>query len=510
MRSILALLMVLILAELASSQSRFELTAPTVNRKSQATLSARELRIVDQEGRETRYARTPALDSADGRFFAYQDGAAGQVIRWPVANSGSMQIGTSVGGVVEYRTSQMQIVALDAPGNNRNPINGNARPNQPPPLPGPAGAPVLPPNVNNDRMDPNQPGGARNDLNFFADILRDQQPQPQIMRLAIRDDRGRDWFLGKSNNNRLAMHGAANPAVADWHIVPAGRGYVRVGQRVGGSWLALAATPNRGLTFEPIGQQAAQLWRVMQSGIGGGYWLESAILPGYALTGAVSGAVNLLPVNGGFGQVWVPQPVIVTPEYEPLWRTVSHEVRANPPLPPAQIELVNSHTAALRILIGDRRVARPREVRIEPNSRVVVPFDRDAGATVVETYELRTASGLWDRQQFVTQIPPTPIYDLSVYEEFLQSIAIDRTGTSPNPIEDVNYQPKSIGWLPLPPGNALPSRGQIDAFEDAKAANNPGAVRRFDPRSLEKNGGAQPDPLKAILEGVTPPPRQKF
>lgn len=499
MRSILTVVIMLMLSHLADAQTRFELTAPALNRKSQATLSERELQVVDQEGRTTRYARNAALDSADGRFLAYQTEPGGQVIRWPSANSGSMQIGSSNGGPYEFRTSQMQIVALDAPGAPRNP-----RPNQPPPPPGPPvpNASVLPPGA--------APGiGAGNDAQFFADILRDKQPQPQMMRLAIRDDRGRDWFLGKSNNNRLAMHGAANPTVADWHIVPAGRGYVRVSQRIGPDWLALAATPARSLMIEPIGQQPAQLWRVMQSGYNGGYWLESAILPGYALTGAVSGAVSLLPVNGGFGQVWLPQPVVITQNYEPMWRTVNHEVRANPPLPPAQIELVNSHTAALRILITDRRAARPREVRIAPNSRALASFDRDAGATVVETYELRSPTGVWDRQQFVTQIPPTPLYDLSVYEEFLQSIAIDRTGTSPNPIEDVNYQPRSIGWLPLPPGNALPARGQIDAYEDAKAANNPGAVRRMDPRNLEKPNSAA-DPLKSILDSVTPPARQKF
>lgn len=507
MRSTLALVSIGMVAgwlftEPAYSQSRFELTAPTLNRTSRATLSSRELQVIDQEGRETRYLRTPGLDSEDGRYLAYQERAGGQVIRWPADNSGSMQIGTSNGGAYNFRTSQMQIVALD----RANDPNAMRNPNRtPPPRPVPPGAndPVLPPGGD-------QAGAAvAGDRQFFTDILRDKQPQPQVMRLAIRDDRGRDWYLGKSNNNRLAMHGAANPAVADWHIVPAGRGYVRVGQRIGNDWLTLAATPNRNLMIEPLGQQAAQLWRVMQTGLGGGYWLESAILPGYALTGAVSGAVSLLPVNGGFGQVWMPQPVVIEPGFEPLWRTVNHEVRANPQLPPAQIELINSHSGALRILIADSRSGKIREVRIEPNTRVMAGFDRDAGATVVETYEIRSLSGLWDRQQFVTQIPPMSIYDLSVYEEFLQSIAIDRTGTSPNPIEDVNYQPKSVGWLPLPPGNALPARGQIDAYQDAKSANNPGAVRRFDPRSLEKPS-TQPDPLKTILDGVNQPPRQKF
>ncbi|MCC6507750.1 MAG: hypothetical protein IT423_01480, partial [Pirellulaceae bacterium] len=63
--------------------------------------------------------------------------------------------------------------------------------------------------------------------------------------------------------------------------------------------------------------------------------------------------------------------------------------------------------------------------------------------------------------------------------------------------------------LPLPPGAALPDRGQIDAYQDAKAANNPGAVRRFDRRDLEKPN-SQPDPLKSILDDVAPKARQKF
>jgi len=160
-----------------------------------------------------------------------------------------------------------------------------------------------------------------------------------------------------------------------------------------------------------------------------------------------------------------------------------------------------------------------QRIRLEPAGQVTVPFDRDAGATLVETYEIRGPSGVWDRQQYVTEIPPAAIYDLSVYEEILQSIAIDRTGTSPNPVEDVNYQPKSVGWLPLPAGTGLPDTGQIDVFAEAQAAKNPGAVRRMNPQSLEKpSRGA--DPLESILERAKETPgknspgsggqRQKF
>ncbi len=167
MRSTLALVTVLVLAEIACSQTRFELTAPSLNRTSQATLSPRELRVVDQEGRETHYLRAPALDSSDGRYLAYQDGPGGQVIRWPAANSGSMQIGTNNGGSYEFRTSQMKIVPLDGRGGPRDP--NNLRPNQPPPPLPPGSAPILPPS------DPNV--GAAGDLAFFGEVLSHKQPQ---------------------------------------------------------------------------------------------------------------------------------------------------------------------------------------------------------------------------------------------------------------------------------------------------------------------------------------------
>ncbi len=88
----------------------------------------------------------------------------------------------------------------------------------------------------------------------------------------------------------------------------------------------------------------------------------------------------------------------------------------------------------------------------------MIDVERDNGATKVETFEVRDVNGFWNRREFRTDIPPATLYDLSVYEEFLQSIAIDRTGTSPDPIEDVNYQPRSIGLFLLPPGSQFGSQ----------------------------------------------------
>jgi hypothetical protein len=142
-------------------------------------------------------------------------------------------------------------------------------------------------------------------------------------------------------------------------------------------------------------------------------------------------------------------------------------------------------------------------VRIEPGAQVTYAFDRDAGAALVEVYETRSPGGVWNREQLVTQIPPATIYDVSVYEEFVQSIAIDRTGTSPNPIEDISVLPKSVGMVLLPPGAALPARGRFDAYAEAARAHNPGAVRRWDPKTFDRSSAA-PDPIQAALQSVAP------
>jgi hypothetical protein len=154
------------------------------------------------------------------------------------------------------------------------------------------------------------------------------------------------------------------------------------------------------------------------------------------------------------------------------------------------------------VLLADHRAGGAvTTYRIPAGSSETVKLDRDAGAVVEETYEILLNTGEWNRQVFRTPIPPAVLYDVSIYEEFLQSIAIDRTGKSPNTIEDINYQPKSIGWYLIPPGDAIPEQYTMDVFDLAKTAGNPGAVRRIDPKQLDKPVKAE-DPLKAILREI--------
>ncbi|MGN6545482.1 MAG: hypothetical protein ACTHK7_10580, partial [Aureliella sp.] len=110
----------------AQAQTRYELTAPELNRTSQAILTESELRIVDQTGRQTVYLRDPTVDSNDGRFLAYRDNASGQIIRWPVTGSGRMEIATATGGPLEFRPSRMQVRRLD--GQPGQPILGGTAP----------------------------------------------------------------------------------------------------------------------------------------------------------------------------------------------------------------------------------------------------------------------------------------------------------------------------------------------------------------------------------------------
>lgn len=210
--------------------------------------------------------------------------------------------------------------------------------------------------------------------------------------------------------------------------------------------------------------------------------------------------VGLQPLVGLPTQMWTifAPPAAEMALLQPFWRSVQSEIRPNPRIRPAEVEMMNTHQNPLTILVADQRQNPAVQIlRIEANNSARITVERDTGATLVETVEVLSPLGDWSRQDFVTQIPPSRSIDLSVYEEFLQSIAIDRTGKSPNRIEDINYAPRSVGLVLLSAGSELPERSSIDIYSLAVAANNPGAVRRLNPEPKEKKGL---DPIESILE----------
>lgn len=472
-------------AAIVSAQESFELSAPQLGAASNAVLTADELRVTAADGTVTQYLRDPQFDSADGEWLGYFSRSANQVLRWPASSTGNMQIGQVQGGRLQYRYSQMTIRRLGPPRT--------------------AARPVLPPVAT---------GGEWTESDFFGQLLGTAGGVPptdaQTLRLAAYDSQGSPWLVSRSPDFQLEAARAGSDGV-EWSLVPVGIQSVRIQAYHQGRVVCISASAADQVSLLPLAQDPRQLWRVSGGGLANrGVVLESALYPGQCLTHAGLGRLTLQPLNLAATQLWmafVPPPAVT---FQPFFRPIRRDVRPNPALPPAELALLNTHRSPLLVLIGNLRDGgRVEQLRIEPHSSQTISLERDAGATIVETFEVLSRFGVWEQQQLVTSVPPARWYDLSVYEEHLQSIAIDRTGKSPNVIEDVNYVPKSVGLLTLPAGADLPVAGQLNVYEKARAANNPGAVRR-----LQVPADEQPrkdDPLETILKELKPnPPRRSF
>jgi hypothetical protein len=182
-----------------------------------------------------------------------------------------------------------------------------------------------------------------------------------------------------------------------------------------------------------------------------------------------------------------------------LPRLISSKVVPNPPLAPVTLELSNSHSEELWVLVTDLRdVTRVQRLKIPAGESASVELERDAGSRLVEIWDI-PATG--EQEQRESEVPAQQLYDISVYELFVQSIAIDRTGKSAKRIEDVNRSPKSVGLINVPPGDRMKG-GKTDIYPVAKRQGNSGAVRRIDPKDW--SGSLSGDDA---LEGLLKPGR---
>lgn len=325
--------------------------------------------------------------------------------------------------------------------------------------------------------------------------------QPSAGRLATDDSIRAGLVLQAAGRGAARMDVPAARASQYWAVLPVEFGIVRL-QRVsrGALWSLAATGPAGAAVLAPTAHDADQLWRIVS--YGDTARLDSVAYPGRSLAGSADGLVTIERTSGAAAQRWFidfdpPPPTIVLPAI----RLTRHEVLANPKLPPALVTLANSHDSDLLLVIGDLRPGEAsRQVSVPAGGAVQARLARDAGAIIRETYEVHSPSGRITREEYTTRIPPTTLYDISVYEQFLQSIAIDRTGKSPHPIEDINYQPKSVGIFPIPAGEQLPERARIDVWQRAKAANNPGGVR---PLQRDEPAEERLGPLERALEEVT-------
>jgi hypothetical protein len=208
--------------------------------------------------------------------------------------------------------------------------------------------------------------------------------------------------------------------------------------------------------------------------------------------------------SDGFGdRGYLPFP---PPVYRPPQSVIiDRKVIAAPALPPAHVRLVHRRNETLNVEVLDRKLKRPVfQGQIPPGQSVDLTLPRDAGGHVVETYQAVNAWGD-SVQRTVTRALPTSIrYEVIVHEWQIQSIAIDRTGKSPSPIEDVNYQGRGLGRFTLPAGDQLID-GQIDVYRAAVGANNAGLVAPI--ATPTQDDGPTRDPLREVLEQVNRRPR---
>lgn len=285
--------------------------------------------------------------------------------------------------------------------------------------------------------------------------------------------------LHATTAGEVRMEIPAQAAGQFWTLLPVEGNVVRLQLVRRGRLWSLSATDVTGpMTVAPTRQETRQLWRAVSDG-GGGIRLDSLAYPGRSLAGAADGWVRLERSSRSDAQYWLvqyqPPPADLS---IPVVRLRRPEYRMQEPLPPAQVRLRNSHRNELLVVLGDLRTGQvARQLRIPAGGISMIDIPRDPGGVLIERYEILTPNGYVAIDEIQTLLPPASWFDLSVYEIFLQSIAIDRTGKSPQAIEDVNYQPRSIGFFVLPPGNRLADDVVLDPYQTAMAQQNPGGVR---------------------------------
>jgi hypothetical protein len=144
----------------------------------------------------------------------------------------------------------------------------------------------------------------------------------------------------------------------------------------------------------------------------------------------------------------------------------------NPPLPDALVKVSNSHREQLIVSFVDLTdpTKKPKEILIKPEQSQTFQLKRDSGAKLERTYEVVTLARTVAQQVVVYDIPPQPIYDVLVWE-------YKQTYTVIGQPELNQMGRRSLAVLHLPPGDRMPA--EIDAYEDAIDAGNPGEVAAY-------------------------------
>jgi hypothetical protein len=443
-----------VLVATVCAQRRYELVVEGTDVVSQAERTPQRLVIIDSRGNVTEYTRDRRFDSEDRGFIAYLSADALQILRWPASDRGNMQIAQLVDGrPTAFRQSRMTIRSLE-------------------------------------------PGGATGGIGVPGAANIEFRAPFRLLSAAHADH-----ALSAAAGGRVTIELVADDDGQAWLLTPLDNGYYRIHSGLHGRRWSLGGRPDGLLRLERTARDVSQLWQMMPIHDRPGHHAFACAGSGWAaqvLTADASGVLSLQPFVHSSLQMWALRPWgdVLPPAFSD-YRFVSRELRPNPPLEPALVEFLNSHSKELWVLVADRRhPTASMRLRIPAGEGETISLARDAGGTLVEVYEYGVP-GLTQRDEFVTPLPPAVRYDVSVYELAVQSISIDRTVPG-GKLENVNYSPKSVGWFELAPGPELES-GSFDVFQTATRQKNAGAVRRIDPSDWEPH--ARPaDPVESLLD----------
>jgi len=541
----------------ALGEERFELAVTGSTLRSTAVLSNASLQIIHQ-GKTSTYARDKAYDVPG--YIGYSSRSLRQAVRWPVSGTGAFQIGAITRGGTEFRSSTMRISSLPGRGPALPPAGAGLR--------GDANFageidPAASYRLSNAALGGDHACAADKRGSISMAEASDAKSQAwRFVPVAGNAYRLINLELGEGvaltvEPRSLALSMQRSDAKSNyqvWKVAQSGKeGRFRITNVALGEAWAIDAKGGK-LLVDRLRKGQSQLWiltRLSAPGSGltgkwvvyntadgrprgaeisldrqGGFTLTSADRP--EITGRAVVARDQLTLHyqdgrrhsfryvygGGridfldaFGRpeafYWRrPGPPLLGQPLRP--RLVGRKIAPGRPLEPVRVEFANSHEEELWLLVTDfRDPAHPRRLKIPPDSAAAVKLDRDPGIKIVEVWEIPTPRGVVVEER-VVELPSRRLYDVCVYELFIQSIAIDRTPRGQGKIEEVNYSPKSVGAFPLPAGEQLQG-GTIDAYAAAKAQRNPGGVRRIDPKAWQPTQDGKQDPIKRILENAQKP-----
>lgn len=225
-----------------------------------------------------------------------------------------------------------------------------------------------------------------------------------------------------------------------------------------------------------------------------GGWVNHLMGPGFSIGAPIAFA----PAVGTFftidplgrlvcanwsGSAWSTGYALPALDYTP--KLVSRNFVPNPPLPPAQVTLINSGSDPLIVQIVDLYDPRqPPEEKIPAGSDSQITLARESGGTLEETFLVPGPGGLLLEQTESHPIPPEQRFTLTIWsdkETYKVLPFKDAKKGAPRTVTEgfSRRSQVSLGVLPIAPGQLLRNGEQFDLVQIAKRLKNPGAVVHF-------------------------------